>query len=148
MSGFDISKVMALLPHRYPFLLIDKVIDTDNKDYLTAIKNVSFNEPFFQGHFPGKPIMPGVLILEAMAQATGLLSFSSMSVDPETKLHMLVGMNKSRFRGQVLPGDQLEIKVRLTRHMRGIGLYECKAFVDGSIVAESDMMLSAQDNDR
>jgi len=147
MSGFDISKVMALLPHRYPFLLIDKVIDTDNKEYLTAIKNVSFNEPFFQGHFPGKPIMPGVLILEAMAQATGLLSFSSMSVDPKTKLHMLVGMNKSRFRGQVLPGDQLEIKVRLTRNMRGIGLYECQAFVDGAMVAESDMMLSVQDND-
>jgi 3-hydroxyacyl-[acyl-carrier-protein] dehydratase len=82
MSGFDINKVMELLPHRYPFLLIDKVIDTDNKEYLTAIKNVSFNEPFFQGHFPGKPIMPGVLILEAMAQATGLLSFSSLAVDP------------------------------------------------------------------
>jgi 3-hydroxyacyl-[acyl-carrier-protein] dehydratase len=147
MSGFDISKVMALLPHRYPFLLIDKVIDTDNKDYLTAIKNVSFNEPFFQGHFPGKPIMPGVLILEAMAQATGLLSFSSMAVDPKTKLHMLVGMNKSRFRGQVLPGDQLEIKVRLTRNTRGIGLYECQAFVDGAMVAESDMMLSAQDKE-
>jgi 3-hydroxyacyl-[acyl-carrier-protein] dehydratase len=147
MSSFDISKVMALLPHRYPFLLIDKVIDTDNKVYLTAIKNVSFNEPFFQGHFPGKPIMPGVLILEAMAQATGLLSFSSMAVDPKTKLHMLVGMNKSRFRGQVLPGDQLEIKVRLTRNTRGIGLYECQAFVDGAMVAESDMMLSAQDKE-
>ena len=147
MSGFDINKVMELLPHRYPFLLIDKVIDTDNKEYLTAIKNVSFNEPFFQGHFPGKPIMPGVLILEAMAQATGLLSFSSLAVDPETKLHMLVGMNKSRFRSQVLPGDQLEIKVRLTRNMRGIGLYHCQAFVDESMVAESDMMLSAQDKD-
>jgi 3-hydroxyacyl-[acyl-carrier-protein] dehydratase len=91
--------------------------------------------------------MPGVLILEAMAQATGLLSFSSMAVDPKTKLHMLVGMNKSRFRGQVLPGDQLEIKVRLTRNTRGIGLYECQAFVDGAMVAESDMMLSAQDKE-
>ncbi len=145
MYGFDISKVMALLPHRYPFLLIDKVTDTDNKEFLTAIKNVSFNEPFFQGHFPGKPIMPGVLILEAMAQATGLLSFSSMTEDPESKFHMLVGMNKSRFRGQVIPGDQLEIKVRLTRNMRGIGMFECKAYVNGSIVAESDMMCSAQD---
>ena len=147
MSGFDINKVMELLPHRYPFLLIDKVIDTDNKQYLTAIKNVSFNEPFFQGHFPGKPIMPGVLILEAMAQATGLLSFSSLVVDPEKKLHMLVGMNKSRFRGQVLPGDQLKIKVQLTRNMRGIGFYHCQAFVDELMVAESDMMLSAQDKD-
>ncbi|MFT4650084.1 MAG: 3-hydroxyacyl-[acyl-carrier-protein] dehydratase [Polaribacter sp.] len=147
MSGFDISKVMALLPHRYPFLLIDKVIETDSKEFLTAIKNVSFNEPFFQGHFPGKPIMPGVLILEAMAQATGLLSFASMTEDPESKLHMLVGMNKSRFRGQVVPGDQLEIKVRLTRNMRGIGMFECKAFVDGAMVAESDMMCSAQDKD-
>lgn len=145
MSGFDISKVMELLPHRYPFLLIDKVIETDNKSSLTAIKNVSFNEPFFQGHFPGKPTMPGVLILEAMAQATGLLSFSSMTEDPELKLHMLVGMNKSRFRGQVLPGDQLEIKVRLTRNMRGIGMFECQAFVDGLMVAESEMMCSAQD---
>jgi 3-hydroxyacyl-[acyl-carrier-protein] dehydratase len=147
MSGFDISKVMELLPHRYPFLLIDKVVDTDNKEFLTAVKNVSFNEPFFQGHFPGKPIMPGVLILEAMAQATGLLSFSSMTEDPGSKLYMLVGMNKSRFRGQVIPGDQLEIKVRLTRNMRGIGMFECKAFVNGSVVAESDMMCSAQDKD-
>jgi 3-hydroxyacyl-[acyl-carrier-protein] dehydratase len=147
MSGFDISKVMELLPHRYPFLLIDKVVETDNKKFLTAIKNVSFNEPFFQGHFPGKPIMPGVLILEAMAQATGLLSFTSMTEDPESKLHMLVGMNKSRFRGQVIPGDQLEIKVRLVRSMRGISMYECQALVNGSMVAESDMMCSAQDKD-
>ncbi|MFT5657274.1 MAG: 3-hydroxyacyl-[acyl-carrier-protein] dehydratase [Gammaproteobacteria bacterium] len=147
MSGFDISKVMEFLPHRYPFLLIDRVIETDNKEFLTAIKNVSYNEPFFQGHFPGNPIMPGVLILEAMAQATGLLSFSSMTENPESKLHMLVGMNKSRFRGQVVPGDQLEIKVRLTRNMRGIGMFECQAFVDGVMVAESDMMCSAQDKD-
>ena len=102
MSGFDISKVMALLPHRYPFLLIDRVTDTDNKKFLTAIKNVSFNEPFFQGHFPGKPIMPGVLILEAMAQATGLLSFSSMIEDSESKFPIPVLITSTSHRGSVI----------------------------------------------
>jgi 3-hydroxyacyl-[acyl-carrier-protein] dehydratase len=125
----DISKVMELLPHRYPFLLIDRVVD----------------EPFFQGHFPNQPIMPGVLILEALAQATGLLAFSDMGDGHETKLYMLVGIDKARFRGQVVPGDQLLLNIGLKRNMRGIGMYQCKAMVDGAVVAEAEMMCSAQE---
>jgi 3-hydroxyacyl-[acyl-carrier-protein] dehydratase len=145
MSQFDINKVMEYLPHRYPFLLIDRVIESEDNKFLSALKNVTVNEPFFQGHFPGEPIMPGVLILEAMAQATGLLAFSSMHDGHESKLYMLVGIDKVRFRGQVVPGDQLMLNVRLKRTLRGIGMFECKALVDGTLVAEAEMMCSAQD---
>ena len=142
---FDINKVMELLPHRYPFLLIDRVVEMESGNRLSAIKNVTINEPFFQGHFPGQPVMPGVLILEAMAQATGLLAFSDMGDGHESKLYMLVGIDKSRFRGQVVPGDQLELHISLKRSMRGIGIYACEARVDGKIVADAEMMCSAQD---
>ncbi len=145
MSELDIKQVMEFLPHRYPFLLVDRVIETDRSEYLSALKNVSINEPFFQGHFPEQPVMPGVLILEALAQATGLLAFSAMTEDHRSKLYMLVGIDKSRFRGQVLPGDQLRLNVRLKRNMRGIGMYECRALVDDKLVAEAEMMCSAQD---
>ena len=141
----DISKVMELLPHRYPFLLVDRVIEIEQGRSLSAIKNVTINEPFFQGHFPDQPIMPGVLILEAMAQATGLLAFSEMGEAHKSKLYMLVGIDKSRFRGQVVPGDQLELKVTLKRNMRGIGIFECRAYVGGELVAEAEMMCSAQE---
>jgi 3-hydroxyacyl-[acyl-carrier-protein] dehydratase len=145
MLGFDINKVMEFLPHRYPFLMIDRVIETKKGESLSALKNVSVNEPFFQGHFPNQPVMPGVLILEALAQATGLLAFSSKLVDHENKVYMLVGIDKARFRGQVLPGDQLILNVRLKRSVRGIGIYECSALVNGMVVTEAEMMCSAQD---
>ncbi len=141
----DISKVMELLPHRYPFLLVDRVVEIEHGKSLSAIKNVSINEPFFQGHFPNQPIMPGVLILEAMAQATGLLAFSDMGDAHKSKLYMLVGIDKSRFRGQVVPGDQLVLNISLKRNMRGIGMYQCQALVDGEVVAEAEMMCSAQE---
>ncbi len=141
----DISKVMELLPHRYPFLLVDRVLEIEPGKSLSAIKNVTINEPFFQGHFPNQPVMPGVLILEAMAQATGLLAFSDMGEAHKTKLYMLVGIDKSRFRGQVLPGDQLLLNISLKRNMRGIGMYQCQALVDGEVVAEAEMMCSAQE---
>jgi len=136
---------MELLPHRYPFLLVDRVTEVDPGIRLSAIKNVTVNEPFFQGHFPGEPIMPGVLILEAMAQATGLLAFSSMGVDHTANLYMLVGIDKARFRDQVVPGDQLQLEITLKRNMRGIGIFTCQAQVDGKMVAEAEMMCSAQD---
>ncbi len=145
MSELDISKIMEFLPHRFPFLMVDRVLETNKSDYLIALKNVSVNEPFFQGHFPEQPIMPGVLILEAMAQATGLLEFSAMTEDHRSKLYMLVGIDKSRFRGQVVPGDQLKLDVRLKRNMRGIGIYHCQAHVGDNLVAEAEMMCSAQD---
>ncbi len=144
---FDISKVLELLPHRYPFLLVDRVVELEQGKGLSAIKNVSINEPFFQGHFPGQPVMPGVLILEALAQATGLLAFSGMGDKHKTKLYMLVGIDKARFRGQVLPGDQLVLNITQKRTMRGIGMYQCQALVDETVVAEAEMMCSAQDRD-
>ena len=143
--NFDVNKIMELLPHRYPFLLVDRVTGGEAGVSLQAIKNVTINEPFFQGHFPGQPVMPGVLILEAMAQGTGLLAFSGLTEAHESKLYMLVGIDKARFRGQVLPGDQLQLDIRLKRNMRGIGIFECRALVDGEMVAEAEMMCSAQD---
>jgi 3-hydroxyacyl-[acyl-carrier-protein] dehydratase len=145
MTDFDIQKVMQYLPHRYPFLLIDRVLACSPGDQLVALKNVTINEPFFQGHFPGQPIMPGVLVIEALAQATGLLSFCTMDENHQDKLYMLVGIDKARFRGQVLPGDQLRLTVNLKRNMRGIWMYEGAAEVDGNIVAEAELMCSAQD---
>ncbi len=145
MIDFDIQKVMDFLPHRYPFLLIDRVQDCAPGVSMTALKNVSFNEPYFQGHFPGQPIMPGVLILEAMAQTTGLLAFCSMNKEERNKIYMLVGIDKARFRGQVIPGDQLILNVTLGRTMRGIWMYKAKATVDGGVVAEAELMCSAQD---
>jgi 3-hydroxyacyl-[acyl-carrier-protein] dehydratase len=144
----DIHKVMELLPHRYPFLLIDRVNEFEEGKSLTAIKNVTINEPFFQGHFPGQPSMPGVLVLEAMAQATGLLAFSSMGDAHKSKLYMLVGIDKARFRGQVVPGDQLVLNISLKRNMRGIGMYQCEARINGDVVAEAEMMCSAQDRNQ
>ena len=145
--NFDVEKIMELLPHRYPFLLVDRVVEVEPGVSLSAIKNVTINEPFFQGHFPGKPIMPGVLILEAMAQATGLLAFSGLIDPSDSKLYILVGIDKARFRGQVLPGDQLKLQVILKRNMRGIGMFDCKALVNDEVVAEAQMMCSEQERD-
>jgi len=142
---FDIQKVMEYLPHRYPFLLIDRVLECNAGEHLTALKNVTVNEPFFQGHFPRQPIMPGVLIMEALAQATGLLSFCTMQSDHKNKLYMLVGIDKARFRGQVIPGDQLILTVNLKRNMRGIWMFEGLAKVDGEVIAQADLMCSAQE---
>ena len=127
--NFDISKVMEYLPHRYPFLLVDRILDLEKGVSLTALKNVSVNEPFFQGHFPEHPVMPGVLILEAMAQATGLLAFATMEDAHKSKIYLLVGIDKARFRDQVVPGDQLHLEVTLKRNMRGIGMYQCRTLV-------------------
>lgn len=145
MIDFDIQKIMEFLPHRYPFLLVDRVLECEEDKSLTALKNVSFNEPFFQGHFPGMPIMPGVLIIEALAQATGLLSFHSLDEDDRNKIYLLVGVDNARFRGQVVPGDQLTLAVELKRNMRGIGMFQCRASVDDKLVVECEMMCSAQD---
>ncbi len=141
----DISQVMELLPHRYPFLLIDRVLEMERGKSLSAIKNVTINEPFFDGHFPGQPVMPGVLVLEAMAQATGLLAFTEMGEEHKSKLYLLVGIDKGRFREPVLPGDQLILNISMKRSMRGIGIYQCEALVEGRGVAEAEIMCSTQD---
>jgi 3-hydroxyacyl-[acyl-carrier-protein] dehydratase len=142
----DINKVLRLLPHRYPFLLIDRVLEFEKDTRLLAIKNVTYNEPYFNGHFPVQPVMPGVLIVEAMAQATGLLAMeSNPETVNETTIYLFVGMDKVRFKQQVEPGDQLRIEVEQTKMKRGIGFFDCSASVDGKIVASAEIMCTARE---
>lgn len=144
MSKMDIHKVLSLLPHRYPFLLVDQVIDFKPNEYLIALKNVSFNEPYFTGHFPVRPVMPGVLIVEAMAQATGLLAMQSRPDEVgERALYYLAGIDKARFRRTVEPGDQLVLDVRLQKVRIGVWLFKGVARVDGEIAATADIMCTA-----
>ncbi len=141
MNSMDIHEILEHLPHRYPFLLIDKVVNYKEGDYLIAIKNVSFNEPFFQGHFPVRPVMPGVLVVEAMAQATGILSFKTAEAQPDDdSLYYLAGINNAKFKKPVEPGDQLEIKVQLLRVTRGFWKYSAESKVDGKVVASAELL--------
>lgn len=137
----DIIDILKLLPHRYPMLLVDRVIEQVNGHHIKAYKNVTFNEPFFLGHFPQKPIMPGVLILEALAQASGILAFGSLNRTPaDGSLYYLVGIDNARFKQPVEPGDQLHLYVEMTRNMRGIYKFSAEASVDGNVVAQADLM--------
>ena len=141
MAELDIQEVLAHLPHRYPFLLIDRVKTLDAGKRIVAVKNVTVNEPHFQGHFPGRPIMPGVLILEAMAQAAGLLVFLSEGTKPDAaSVYYYVGIDNARFKKPVLPGDVLEVEVSMDRFMRGIGKFTCAARVEGAVVAEANIL--------
>ncbi len=145
----NINEVKNFLPHRYPFLLIDRVINFESGKNLTAIKNVSFNEPQFTGHFPEHPIMPGVLIIEAMAQATGILAFKSEVGKPEIgQIYMLVGVNNVRFKKIVEPGDQLEIYVEVVTVKRGIWKFSCKAKVDGALVTSAEILCTQKKVDK
>ncbi len=142
----NIQEVMQHLPHRFPFLLVDRVLDWAPNDYLTAIKNVTFNEPYFQGHFPVRPIMPGVLITEAMAQATGILAFASHGDKPnDDSLYMLVGLDDVTFRRIVEPGDQLTLHVRQKRLIRNLGIFECEARVGDEVAASATIKCIAKD---
>ena len=137
----NINEVMNFLPHRYPFLMIDRVLDFEIGKHLTAIKNVSFNEPQFTGHFPSQPIMPGVLIVEAMAQATGILAFKSEVGKPiDGQIYMLVGIDKVRFKRTVEPGDQIVIRVEVMMVKRGIWKFNCKATVNDELVTSAILM--------
>lgn len=138
-SNLDIRQILDLLPHRYPFLLVDRVLDYTPLESIDAYKNVTMNEPFFQGHFPGIPVMPGVLIMEALAQAGGLLVLKSTDMPLENKLFLFTGMEKVRFRKPVYPGDRLELKCRLLRHKLKLWKMEGKAYVDGVLAAEAEM---------
>lgn len=139
----DISKVMELLPHRYPFLLVDRVIECEPDKRLVAIKNVSYNEPQFTGHFPDKPVMPGVLIVEALAQATGLLAMQTANTADDATYY-LVGVDKARFKRPVVPGDQLRLEVEVTKKRRDIWVFDCVASVDGKSVATAEVMCTAR----
>jgi 3-hydroxyacyl-[acyl-carrier-protein] dehydratase len=140
----DIQRITSLLPHRYPFLLVDRVIEVDPGQRLVALKNVTVNEPFFQGHFPEKPVMPGVLIIEALAQATGLLAMESEEVAGKA-IYYLVGVDKARFKRPIVPGDQVKLEVEVLKQRRGIWSFGAKATVDGAVCASAEIMCTARD---
>ena len=144
MAEVDLQRILKLLPHRYPFLMIDKVCELEPKKRIVAIKNVSNNEPQFQGHFPGRPIMPGVLILEGFAQAAVILMLAADPGAPENQVYYYLGIDNARFKKPVLPGDQLELEVLFDRAMRGIGKFNCTARVAGEVVAEASIMCTIQ----
>jgi 3-hydroxyacyl-[acyl-carrier-protein] dehydratase len=135
---FTIQEIMDFLPHRYPFLLIDRIIEFQPKESLVAIKNVTMNELFFQGHFPGAPIMPGVLVIEAMAQAGAVLLMSEFE-DRHSKLAVFTGIEKAKFRRQITPGDQLRIEVKVLNIKSRLGRMEAAAFVDGKLACEATL---------
>ncbi len=135
----DARRIMELLPHRYPFLLIDKIIACQPGESITALKNVTVNEPVFQGHFPGRPVMPGVLVIEAMAQAGGVLSHITLGELDPRPLFFLAAINNARFRRTVLPGDQLLVQVDVEKIKRGIWFYNCSASVDGQVAVTADI---------
>jgi 3-hydroxyacyl-[acyl-carrier-protein] dehydratase len=142
----NIEQIKQLLPHRYPFLLVDRVIEIVPETSVVALKNVTVNEPFFDGHFPGHPVMPGVLIIEAMAQAPGLLTQVSRHIkgDAGSPLFYLVKVDNARFNAPVVPGDQLRLEVSLKRQMRGMGLFLARTVVDGKEIASCELMCAAR----
>ncbi|WP_370261450.1 3-hydroxyacyl-ACP dehydratase FabZ [Limnobacter sp.] len=142
----DIKGILEQLPHRYPFVLVDRVLELEPNKRILAQKNVSYNEPFFPGHFPIHPVMPGVLIMEALAQAAGLLSFNSMETKPgENFVYYFVGIDNCRFKRPVVPGDVLMLDVQVERVSRGIWKYSAKALVDGNVAAQADLMCTARE---
>ena len=145
-NEMDIKTVLSYLPHRFPFLLIDRVLNVVPGERLTALKNVTFNEPFFPGHFPNQPVMPGVLIIEAIAQATGILAFKTQNDTPDDgTLYYLVGVDKARFKQPVQPGDQLIIDVKVEKQKRSVWWFTGEAKVNGTVVASAELMCAAQE---
>ncbi|MBS1140707.1 MAG: 3-hydroxyacyl-[acyl-carrier-protein] dehydratase [Proteobacteria bacterium] len=142
----DINEIMQHLPHRYPFLLVDRVLEIDPGKSIHAYKNVTINEPFFVGHFPHHPVMPGVLIMEALAQAAGILSFKSMDEKPSPDtVFYFAGIDEARFKKPVMPGDQLHLHVEIERQMRGVWKYKAEARVDGQLAASAKLMCAKRD---
>jgi len=144
-TPFDINEIKRILPHRYPFLLVDRVLSytLEPEKTLTAIKNVTVNEPFFQGHFPDAPVMPGVMVLESMAQACGILAYVALATAENLGgIYYLVKVDNAKFNRKVIPGDQLLIEVKQTRIMRGMGKYEARVTVDGQRTASCELLCS------
>ena len=145
MAEMDVNEVLAHLPQRYPFQMIDRVEAIEPGKRIVAVKCVSSNEPYFQGHFPGRPIMPGVLILEAMAQAAGILVFRTLDAKPdENSVYYYAGIDNARFKKPVLPGDRLEIEVAIVGSKRGLWKFSCVARVDGGVVTQADILCTVR----
>ena len=136
----EVTEIMGMLPHRYPFLLVDRVTDYEEGKWLRAVKNISVNEPCFTGYFPERPVFPGVLILEAMAQATGILAVASYGKLKENELYYFAAVDNARFKRPVVPGDQLVLEVEFLTEKRGITKFTGKAYVDGKLACEADLM--------
>lgn len=146
MDSMSVNEVMKYLPHRYPFLLIDRVIECNHGESIVAIKNVTINEGFFQGHFPQTPVFPGVLILEALAQVSGVLVLSDSNLRPENEsLFLFVGIENARFKRPVVPGDQLRLESRLSRMKRNYGVFETSAYVDDEVAASAELKCMFKD---
>lgn len=145
MGTMNVEQIRNYLPHRYPFLLVDRVVEYEVGKSLTAIKNVTVNEPWVNGHFPHQPIMPGVLIIEALAQATGLLGFRTMGEEPQTDtLYLLVAVDKARFKQAVVPGDQMVMKVELVKRKGIMWVFNAEARVDGKLAVSAELMCAAK----
>ncbi len=140
-GAMEIREIMEYLPHRYPLLLVDRVHECDSAHFIRGIKNVSINEPFFQGHFPGFPLMPGVLVIEALAQITSILAWKIFGTKPgQGKMIFFAGIDNARFRRQIQPGDTLILEGRTNRMVRGVGKFEVRALVDTEVVAEANLL--------
>lgn len=145
-TQMDIHEILRHLPHRYPFLLIDRVLSMEPGKSIVALKNVTINEPFFPGHYPHHPVMPGVLVIEAMAQAAALMSFKSQGNMPDdSTVYYFVGIDGARFKRPVVPGDQLMLKVETIRNARGLWKFKARAEVDGKLAAEAEIMCTMRD---
>jgi 3-hydroxyacyl-[acyl-carrier-protein] dehydratase len=146
MNEMEIREILNYLPHRFPFLLVDRVVSCEPGKNIVAIKNVAVNEPYFQGHFPGNPVMPGVMILESLAQAAAILSFLSMKRDTtQNLLYYFVGIDRARFKKPVIPGDQLRLDVTMIRQVRGIGKFAAVATVADAVVTEADLLCTIKE---
>ncbi len=144
---FDIQRILSILPHRHPFIMIDRVTDLEPRKSATAIKCVTYNEPFFPGHFPGHPVFPGVMILEAMAQLSGVLAYASEPFDASKKVLYFLGIDKAKFRKPVVPGDRMEITVTVLQHRANIWKTEATAMVGDVVVATAELLAAITDRD-
>jgi 3-hydroxyacyl-[acyl-carrier-protein] dehydratase len=148
LESLDVNEIRKYLPHRYPFLLVDRVIECVPRESLVAIKNVTINEPFFEGHFPHRPVMPGVLILEAIAQASAILAsteFEPDEIDVENRIYLFAGLDKARFKRPVEPGDQLRIETKISRRIRNMWKCEGRAMVDDELACSAVVMFTYKD---
>ena len=150
MMLMDIEKILSYLPHRQPFMLIDRVLEYEKFARIVAIKNVTYNEPFFNGHFPHQPLMPGVLIIEAMAQAAGVLAYKSGEdiIAPENLIFYFAGIDKARFKRMVVPGDQLRLEINVIKSKKGIWKFHGAATVDGQLACEAELMCAQREIER